>query len=417
MADSLLGRRLRALIVVENAPVPQDRRVWHESLTLVEGGWDVTVLAPRFPELPQPPRARLDGVLVERFDLGADGSEPSAYLREYAVAGVRIAAAIQRLARAQPFDVIQSCNPPDFLLAAAVPQRRRGTALIFDHHDLAPEMFALRFGDRHRPLLELTRRVERMAFRLADVVIATNESVAHVARKRGDVAPEDLFVVRNGPMLSRFSPVAPDRQLKKGRRFLLSYVGVMARQDGVDLAIRALQHLLERRQDWHAVLLGGGEMLPSLRALASELGLREHVDFRGMVDQLEVRRTLCSSDLALAPDPPNPLTNASTLVKIPEYMALGCPVVSFEVHESRVSAGDAAAYARGGDPRDFARVIDELLDDPERRARMAAEGRRRVEAGLAWEHSAPRLLEAYARAVSKARSRTGTRNGVFGAPV
>ena len=405
-----------ALLVVENAPVPQDQRVWHESLALAAAGWDVTVLAPRSPAVPQPPHERIEGITIERFALGADGGDALAYLREYAQAGLRIAGAVRRLSRRRRFAVIHAANPPDFLLAAAAPERARGTALIFDQHDLAPEMFATRFGDRLRPLLGLTLAAERLAFALADVVIATNASVARVAEERGGVDRHDVFVVRNGPMLSRFAPVPPDPGLARGRRFLLAYVGIMARQDGVDVAVAALRHLLERRRDWHAVFLGDGETLPALKAQARRLGLEGRVEFRGMVDKDEVRRTLCSTTLALAPDPPNPLTHASTLVKIPEYMALGCPVVSFDLHESRISAGSAAAYARGGDPRDFARVIDDLLDDPGRRERMAAEGRRRVEAGLAWEHSVPRLLAAYERAVAKARSRETTGRRRRGAP-
>jgi glycosyltransferase involved in cell wall biosynthesis len=398
-------RRRRALIVVENAGVPGDRRVWNEALSLRDADWEVTVLAPRFAGRAVLARERLEQIMIERFPVVAGEGGPASYVREYVAAAGQIARRIHRLARPHPFDVIQFCNPPDFLLLMALPERRRGTALIFDHHDLVPEMVDVRFGAHHRRLRVLAEGNERLAYRLADVVLTTNESIKRVAVERGERAAEDVFVVRNGPRLRSFTPLPTDPGIARGRRFLLAYVGLMACTDGVELAIQALAHLHDRRRDWHAVFLGDGEMLPALQRLTRTTGLEDHVEFRGPVEHQEVRRTLSRADLGLAPDPPNLLTHASTLVKIPEYLALRCPVVSFDLHESRVSAGDAAVYARGSDTRDFARLIDQLLDDEDRRLRMAAEGRRRIEARLAWEHSEQRLLTAYERAVERATRR------------
>ena len=398
----------RALIVVENGTVPQDRRVWYQAMSLRRAGWEVVVLAPLCPDRPQPLRETLDGIVIERFPLRPAQGALAGYLREYGQAMWRIWRSVRRLARERPFAVIQACNPPDFLLLAALGQRRRGTRLIFDQHDLVPEMLACRYGRGSGVAHWLTVLGERLAFRLADVTLATNESFKRVALERGRRAPEDVFVVRNGPLLERFRPLSADPSLARGRRHLLAYVGVMARQDGVDHALHALVHLRARRQDWHALFLGDGEMLSSLERLAAELGLDSAVEFTGFVDDEQVRRTVCSASVCLVPDPQNALTDASTLVKVAEYMAMSCPIVSFDLAESRVTAGGAAAFAKANDPRDFARLIDELLDDPDRRQAMGAEGRARVEENLAWEHSEPALLDAYRRAVERGGGAPGT---------
>jgi glycosyltransferase involved in cell wall biosynthesis len=238
--------------------------------------------------------------------------------------------------------------------------------------------------------------MERLAYRLADVVIATNWSYRQIAIERGGVRPEDVFVVRNGPDLHRFQPVAPDPAAKKGRRHLISYVGLMGPQDGIDHALHALAALRRLREDdWIALFIGIGEMLEPMRLLATELELDSVVEFVGWQYDKDVRRLLSSSDVCLAPDPPNPLNDRSTMVKIPEYLAMGCAVASYDLPESRVSAGDAAVYARPGDTADLGRCIDDLLNDPVRRERMGAIGRERVRTRLAWQHSAKTLLRAY----------------------
>jgi glycosyltransferase involved in cell wall biosynthesis len=249
-----------------------------------------------------------------------------------------------------------------------------------------------------------------LAFRLADVVIATNESYRQIALQRGRRRPDDVFVVRNGPDIRHFKQVAPDPSLKKGRPHLIGYLGVMAHQDGVDHAVRALAELRSRRDDWHAIFLGDGECLEEMRALTRRLGLEDIVEFPGWTYDDDLRRVLSTCDVCLAPDPPNPLNEKSTLVKIVEYMSMSCPVVSYDLRESRFSAGDAAVYARAGDVADFAARIDELLSDPARRERMGQFGRHRVETELAWEHSARRLRAAY-RYVLGSRLRPAPVNG------
>src|SRR5947209_6099642 len=293
--------RWRMLLIGENAPGPGDRRVWQEARSLHRGGWEVTVLAPHAPGDRQPPTEELiEGVRVCRFPLRRAEEGRLGHLGEYGMAMWRIWRAVRRLAREQPFDVIQACNPPDFLLLAALGQRRRGSRLIFDHHDLWPEMYACRSdgasGAVHRALLMF----ERLAFRLADVTLATNGSLMRIAVERDGKAADDVFVVRNGPMLESFRPLPRDPSLARGRAHLLVYVGLMEPTDGVDHALQALANLAERRRDWHALFLGDGEMLPELRQLVVELGLGDCVEFAGYVSDAEVRRAICTAEIGRA---------------------------------------------------------------------------------------------------------------------
>jgi len=306
-----------------------------------------------------------------------------------------------RLAREKPFDLVHACSPPDFLLLAARSLRRQGTRFIFDHHDLVPELYRSRFGRGEDVGYRATLRAERVAYRMADVSLATNGSYARVAVERGGMDPEDVFVVRNGPDLTRFRPVAADPAWRRGRAHLISYLGIMGPQDGVDHALRALAALRTMRDDWHAVFVGDGDALPAMRALADELDLGDHVEFAGWRGDDDIRLILSSSDVCLAPDPPSPLNDVSTMIKIPEYMALGRAVASYALPESRVSAGDSALYAAPGDPDSLGRCVDELLDDPARRERMGALARERIETELSWQHSEGALLAAYARVLSR----------------
>ena len=389
----------RVLIVSENAPVPSDRRVMNIGRGLVRAGWDVTVVCAAGDGREDAPFEELDGMRIHRFPLRpASGARD--YPREYGQALLRIRRLARRLAREQPFDVVHACNPPDVLLAAVRGLRRQGTRFVFDHHDLVPELYRSRFGRGedlgHRAVLAM----ERLAFRMADVSLATNGSYARIAVERGGMDPADVYVVRNGPDLERFRPLAPDPAIKRGRPHLLGYLGIMGPQDGVDHAIEALGHLAGR-DDWHAVFLGSGDSLEAMRALAGRLGIADRVEFRGWCYDDEIRSVLSTCDVCLAPDPPSPLNDVSTMIKIPEYMAMGVPVASYDLPEARVSAGDAAAFARPGDPRDLARCIGELLDDPQRRARMSALALADVRDRLAWQHQERTLLSAYERALAR----------------
>jgi glycosyltransferase involved in cell wall biosynthesis len=389
----------RILILVQNEPLPQDRHVWNQCGALTRAGYDVTVVCPQGATRHQEAYERLGGVDIHRYRPRTADGGIVAYGLEYASALWSMGRLARRLAKQRPFDLVHACSPPDFLLLAMLPLRRQGTRFIFDHHDLTPELFASRFGRPGGLVHRATLLAEQVAFRLADVVLSVNDSYRQVALTRGRRRAEDVFVVRTGPDLTRFTPVAPEPALKRGKPYLLSYVGVMGPQDGVDHAVRALAALQRRRRDWHAVFMGDGEVLDEMRQLADDLGLADDVEFTGWVEHDTVARVLSTSDVCLAPDPKNLLNDVSSMIKISEYMAMGRPMVSYDLRESRVGAGDAAVFAVADDVEDFAVRVDELLDDPERRAAMGEAGRARAEGVLAWEHQERSLLRAYARAL------------------
>jgi glycosyltransferase involved in cell wall biosynthesis len=394
--------RGRTLILVENLSVPFDRRVWQESLSLRRAGFDVVVVCPRGRDRDEEPLEVREGITIHRYPLVAAAAGPLGYLREYAAAFWHTFRLTRKLAREQAFDVVHACNPPDFLLVAALPLKRGGTRFIFDHHDLVPELYLSRFRDRRDVLFRFACLLERITFALADVVIATNESYRIVALTRGRRRPEDVFVVRSAPDLARFRASEPDERLKHGKRYLIVYLGVMGPQDGVDHALRALANLGRQRQDWHAVFVGDGDARPAMMRLSDELGLAADVEFTGRIPDEELLRILGTADVCLAPDPKNPLNDLSTMNKIVEYMAMSRPIVSYDLVEARISAADAAVYAEPNDTGSFATAIAELLDQPQRRARMGAVGRTRVERDLSWQQSEHALLAAYERALGRA---------------
>ncbi len=391
----------RILVLVENLSVPFDRRVWQESRALVEAGHEVVVMCPRGTKRDTEPHAVIEGVEIHRYPLEAATGGPLGYVKEYGAALFHSLRLAFRAGRTGRFDVIHACNPPDLLFLVALPFKVRGTRFLFDHHDLVPELFESRFGGKGL-LYKVSVVMERLTFAMADVVISTNESYREVAIRRGRMAPEHVHVVRSAPDLSRFTPVPPDPSLKRGKPHLVCYLGVMGPQDGVDYALRAIARLRDDlgRDDVHAAFIGSGDAFDDLVALSRELGLEDRVEFTGRVPDATVQAYLSSADVCLAPDPLNPLNDVSTMNKIVEYMAMSRPIVSFDLREARVSAGDAALYATPNDEGEFASLVAELLDDPARRAQMGALGRERVERSLSWSTSRERLLEAYADVLS-----------------
>jgi glycosyltransferase involved in cell wall biosynthesis len=392
----------KTLILVENLSVPFDRRVWQEARSLREAGYGVTIVCPQGRERDSERHVVLDGIDIHRYPLRTANGGAVSYAREYGSAFYRTASLVWRLDRQARFDVVHACNPPDGLLLTALPLRRRGVAFVFDHHDLVPELYISRFG-REGPLHRGTLAAERVAFRLADVVLSTNESYRRVALTRGRKCAEDVFVVRSAPSADRFRTVAAEPSLRRGKRHLLAYLGVMGPQDGVDHALRALAELKKQRDDWYGVFIGSGDVFDEMTMLAAELELGDCVEFTGRVPDEDLVRILCTSDICLSPDPMNPLNDVSTMNKIIEYMALSRPIVSYDLAEARVSAGDAALYAAPNDVEDFARCIARLLDSPSEREQMGKAGRLRFEQEISWQRSEDQLLAAYERAIDRRR--------------
>ncbi|MEU9244346.1 glycosyltransferase family 4 protein [Streptomyces sp. NPDC048385] len=396
-ATSRDGSNRRALIMVENLSVPFDRRVWQECTTLRDAGWTVHVICPQGTKRDTEPEAEIDGVRIHRYPLRAATGGPAGYLKEYGAALWHTARLARRVG---PVDVVHACNPPDLLFLPALWLKRRGARFVFDQHDLVPELYLSRFGRGADLLYRAVCALERRTYRAADIVLATNESYRDVAVRRGGRRPEDVFVVRSAPAIDRFQPVPPEPELKRGKPHLLCYLGVMGPQDGVDYALRALAKLRDDvgRTDWHAVFVGSGDAFDAMVELAGRLGLSDQVQFTGRIPDADLVRYLSTADVCLSPDPRNPLNDVSTMNKVLEYMAMGRPIVSFDLKEARVSAGEAAVYAPANDEAEFAGLIALLLDDPDQRARMGKIGQERVSGPLSWRNSQASLLAAYAAA-------------------
>lgn len=390
-----LGRR--ALILVENLSVPFDRRVWQECTTLRDAGWEVHVICPRGEKRDTEPEAVIDGVRIHRYPLRAATGGPAGFVQEY---GAALWHTFRLARKVGPVHVVHACNPPDLLFLPALWLKRRGARFVFDQHDLVPELYLSRFGRGKDLLYRAVCALERMTYRAADVVLATNESYRDVALRRGGVRPENVFVVRSAPDIDRFHPVPAEPDLKHGKPHLLCYLGVMGPQDGVDYALRALAKLRDEqgRTDWHAVFVGGGDAFDAMVELSRRLGLSDQVQFTGRIPDADLVRYLSTADVCLSPDPRNPLNDVSTMNKVLEYMVMGRPIVSFDLREARVSAGDAAVYAPADDEGEFAGLIARLLDDPEERARMGKIGQERISGQLSWRRSQQALLAAYAAA-------------------
>lgn len=397
-AKPLAGRRI--LIIVENLPLPFDRRVWHECRTLTAAGAEVSVICPTGKGY----EARyecLDGVHIHRHPLPPDGKGAVGYLREYSAALWHEMRLALKVARTRGFDTIQACNPPDLMFLVALPFKLFGTRFIFDHHDINPELYEAKFG-RRGLFWKLLVLFEKLTFRAADVVISTNESYREIALTRGAKRAEDVFVVRSGPDLNRLVISDPDPAWRKGRQHMVGYVGVMGEQEGIDLLLDAARIIVrDRGRDVQFVLVGDGPALPGLKAQAQAMGLADHVTFTGRAPDAQLFGVLSSADVCVNPDRVNPMNDKSTMNKILEYMAFSKPIVQFEVTEGRYSAGRASLYARPNDTRDMADKILELLDDPARSAEMGTFGRRRVATELSWDHQVDALIAAYQRATAK----------------
>jgi glycosyltransferase involved in cell wall biosynthesis len=388
--------RPRTLTIVQNLPVPFDRRVWLECQALTAAGYDVTVVCPKGKN--DPGHQILDGVTLLKYRPYAPGGGPLGFVVEYAYSFLATAALVFKARRKGKFAVLQACNPPDIFWPIARWLRRRdGTRFVFDHHDLCPELYDSRFPDG-RPLPKRgLLALEKATFRTADHVVATNASYAEVAMRRGSKAPDDVTVVRTGPDQERLHRRAAVPELRRGRKHLVAYIGVMGPQDGVDLAVRAAAYIVRNlgREDISFTFMGAGDSHQQIVALRDELGLQDYVELPGRVPDDTVVNVLSTAAVGLSPDPKNPLNDVSTMNKTLEYMAFELPVVAFDLKETRVSAGEAATYIASGDVGAYARAIVELLDDGDKRAAMGKSGRIRIEQELGWSYQRDLYIGVY----------------------
>ncbi len=395
--------RQRVLILVQNLPVPFDRRVWQEARSLTEANYEVHVICPRTPRYPRR-REVIDGICVYRYAPGPEAdSSVAAYLVEYSIAVISQALLALRVRLRRRIAIVHICNPPDLLFLCALPLLALGARLIYDHHDACPELMVAKGREPGGRLVRLMARLERLTYRLATVSIETNGSFRAIALGRGGMRPENVFVVRSAPAAGRFAGAEPDDQWRRGRKHLVGYVGIMGSQDGLDYLLDAAADIIGRgRDDVQFVLVGDGTELPRLRARAANLGLGSQVEFTGLISSdHQLGSILATADVCVSPDEANAMNDISTMNKIMEYMALGKPVVQFDLTEGRISAGEASLYAAANDPRDLADCILRLVDDEALRTRMGSLGQQRMRTHLCWEAQVPQLLAAYDRALGR----------------
>jgi glycosyltransferase involved in cell wall biosynthesis len=398
----LPARGPRTLIIVQNLPVPFDRRVWLECKALTAAGYDVTVVCPKGKQ--DPGHQILDGVTLLKYRPYAPGGGALGFVVEYAYSFLATAALVFRARRTGKFAVLQACNPPDIFWPIARWLRHRdGTRFVFDHHDLCPELYDSRFPDGSAVPRRGLIALEKATFHTADHVVATNASYAEIAMRRGSKAHQDVTVVRTGPDPDCLQRKAADPTLRRGRKHLIAYIGVMGPQDGVDLAVRAAAYVVHNlgREDVAFTFMGSGDSYEEIVALRDQLGLQDYVELPGRVPDDTVVDVLSTAAVGLSPDPKNPLNDVSTMNKTLEYMAFELPVVAFDLKETRVSAGEAATYVESGDVAAYARAILELLDDGEKREAMGKAGRVRIERELGWPYQRDLYVGVYESLVGR----------------
>jgi glycosyltransferase involved in cell wall biosynthesis len=388
----------RILIVVQNLPVPFDRRVWLECQALVSAGYQVAVVCPKGDG--DPAYHVVGTVQLYKYRPYAPGGSKVGFVAEYGYSFLATAWLAFKARRSGRFAVMQACNPPDIFWPIALSLRALDrTRFVFDHHDLCPELYESRFPDGPRLPYRALRAMERRTHRTADHVISTNDSYRDVALGRSGKPAADVTVVRSGPDPARLRRGPEHPELRRGRRFLAAYIGVMGPQDGVDIVLRAADVVINKlgRHDIAFTLIGKGDCFEELVAMRDELGLAGHVEFTGRAPDEMVVRILSTADVGLSPDPKNPLNDVSTMNKTMEYMAFELPVVAFDLRETRVSAAGAAVYVKPNDIADYAAAIVDLIDDEPRRSLMGQLGRARVEQKLAWSHQERAYLGVYQR--------------------
>jgi glycosyltransferase involved in cell wall biosynthesis len=392
----------RVLIIVQNLPVPFDRRVWLECQALVSAGYRVAVVCPQGRD--DPSYEVVDTVEIYKYRPYAPGGSKASFVAEYLYSFIATAWLTLKARRKGRFSAIQACNPPDIFWPLGLFFRTlEGTRFVFDHHDLCPELYLSRFPEAPKLPYRGLRALERRTHRTADHVISTNDSYRDIAVTRSGKKPADVTVVRTGPDSDRLQRGGVDPALRRGRRYLAAYIGVMGPQDGVDIVVRAADIAVHQlgREDIAFTLIGSGDCFNELVALRDELGLAGHVEFTGRAPDELVAQILSTADVGLSPDPKNPLNDLSTMNKSMEYMAFELPVVAFDLRETRVSVADAGVYVTPNDVDEYARTIVALTDDEPKRALLGKLGRARVEQELAWNLQKEAYLDVYRRVLRR----------------
>ncbi len=395
MEEQKSGAGRKILIIVENLPVPFDTRVWQEATTLVENGYTVSVICPKGKGYEKEEEV-LAGVHVYRHDLKTEGSGFVGYVKEYGSALYHEIRLAKKIYKEIGFDVIHGCNPPDDIYMVAKHFRRYGVRYVFDHHDICPELFEAKFGKKGL-LYKSQLWLERQTYRHAAFAFVTNESYKKIAIERGGMEPAKVYVLRSGPRLERLRIQEPKPELKKGRKYMVGYLGVIGKQEGIPYLLEAARYIRNElhRDDICYGIVGGGTSLEELKTLSVSMGIDDIVTFTGRAPDDVMLDYLNTADICVNPDEYNPMNDKSTMNKVLEYMALGKPIVQFDLTEGKYSAKEASVYANPNDAVDMGKKIVELLDNPKKRQEMSAYGRKRIVEELSWEHTSKALLAGY----------------------
>lgn len=394
----------RVLLLIENNPFRPDPRVHQEASALIGAGYQVSVICPADTKWIW--KENVEGAWVFSYPAPPLGNGFFSYIWEFGYSLVATFLLSILVVLNPGFDIIHAANPPDTAVFVAAFYKLFGKYFIFDHHDLVPEMYGERFKAPDNKLIyKVLLWMEKLSCQLADHVIATNSSYKAIEMERDGVPEDRITIVRNGPNLNKLHLVDPDEALRKKGKTIIGFVGVMARQDGVDYLLRALHQLVDQlnRRDFFCVIIGKGSTLQELKSLTTELNLEDKVWFTGFIPHMDLLRYLSTADICIDPDPSNPFNNRCTMIKMMEYMTMGKPIVAFDLPEHRVTADGAALYVRPNDELDFARKIATLMDDSELRKEMGRVGRERIEKELAWHHQMVHLINAYEMLLSRAR--------------
>jgi glycosyltransferase involved in cell wall biosynthesis len=395
------GRKRSCVIIVENLSVPFDRRVWQEAQSLNKAGWQVAVICPSSARHPEK-FEEIDGIAIYRHKLPLEAKGRFAFLLEYTCALFHELRLLIKVYLDRGFNIIQACNPPDLIFLVALPFKLFGKRFIFDHHDVVPELFYIKFkqtGIFHHLLLWC----EWLTFKSADLVISSNETLREIAVNRGGKRPEKVIAIYGVPDRKSFYRTAPDDGIRNGRKFALGYIGIIGDQDGLDHVIHAVHHLLRDQgyEDFQAIIVGDGPALPAVRALCRALAVEEHVTFTGYLTGDRLRQHISTFDIGLIPDPVNEFNDKISMNKVFEYSTLGIPIVAYPLTETQRLLGDAAVYAKSADPSGLAAACLELMSDNALRASCATKARQRASESFSWEREAGKYVRAFERVLNQ----------------
>jgi glycosyltransferase involved in cell wall biosynthesis len=393
------NKKNHILFIVENNTVPTDIRVWREANTAKKCGFRVSVISPKGNKLKKKFEV-IDDIEIYRHPSIKPKKGIRYQILEYVNAFFWETLLSCKIFIRRPFHVLHVANPPDNLFLLGLIFKIFGVKIIFDHHDLAPELFLSKFKEKKGTVFKLLKILEKCSCRCADLVITTNESYKEHIIESHKIRDDKIFIVRNDPEI----PTASRRNNNKSKgdkaTVDLFYVGSINTQDGVELLVEAVNILVNEfdKKNVRCTVIGDGEQFLYIKNRCNELGLYHYFDFKGYIhDRVALSNYIDTSDICLEPAPGSEVNNKSTFIKIMEYMAAGKPIVAFDLDETRYSVNGCAILVEPGNIFLFARAIKMLIDEPSIRLYMGRKAQSRIIEKLNWPESSKMLEKAYSR--------------------